>query len=249
LEESNYVLLLKIHGGYVVTDFNEKLSTALDGQLSNDANASLDNLIDWISTGARLDSENGDHIFSTCSLKVCHEPSDWGDWQENFEAGEFQLEADLFHNDIIPPRHTIELTYSPKQQIERINIIYEYYYRHLAVITVDAPIGLRPILKYAKSLALFSMVRYQVYKKKAKLRRIPIIGGWLANAYFKRWSGSNIERVITSLDVKSVAVMHEFEEWLDTVMTPADKQERQDAYERYWEGVPEDERGIEISVI
>lgn len=231
-----------------MTDFSYKLSAALDGQLSNDANASVDNLIDWVSTGARLDSENNDHIFSTCSLKICHEPSDWGDWQENFEAGEFQMEVDLFHNDILPPRHTIELTYSPDQQIERINIIYEYYYKHLIAITIDPQVGLRPILKYAKSLAMFSMVRHQTYKKKARLRRIPIIGGWLANAYFSRWSGSNIEGIIHSLDVKSVAVMHEFEEWLDTVMPPEDKEERQQAYERYWEGVPEEERGIEIYV-
>jgi hypothetical protein len=49
-------------------------------------------------------------------------------------------------------------------------------------------------------------------------------------------------------ETKSTQLMHHLEEWIETYLDEVDKKELKENYDRYFAGVPEERRGIWISM-
>lgn len=208
--------------------------------------SSVNDLIDCVQDATNIIEHIPSDYSINYEIKNHKNVDDWKHWSDDYSKNVFQMQVFFSHNVFLPPRHSIHLEFGPKDEIETIQILYEYYFDHLLVLRLPIDIALIPILKYAKSLQLFAITEYSIEKKKRSLKKIPLIGKWFANLYFSPWFGSSIGQVWESIEVNSTKIMHEFESFLESHMTLEDIKNKMDAYEKFFEGVPESHRGIYI---
>jgi hypothetical protein len=211
-------------------------------------NSTVNDLIDCVKDAEEIGKAIESRISSNYTLHRFTSVSDWDHWQESYENNEFQMQICFFHNHIVPPRHSVQLNCGPNEKIQRIQILYGYYFDHLFILDLPIDSALIPLLKYTKSLSMFIFCDLAVEKKKNSLAKVPFFGNLIANFYFSPWSGSSLEQIKHSIEYKSTRIMYELEEWLDKFMSDEDRQSKKSAYDKYFEGVPEEARGFFIQM-
>jgi hypothetical protein len=227
---------------------SETIPDQIEKILDIKINSTVYDLIDFVKDAEEIGKAIESRFSSNYTLHKYTSLHDWSHWQENYEKNEFQIQIYFSHNHIVPPRHSVQLNYGPNEEIQRIQILYEYYFGHLLILDLPIDIALIPLLRYTKSLSLFIFCDLATENKKRALRKIPVFGDLIADFYFSFWSGSSSDRVKDSIDFKSTRIMYELEEWLDKIMSDEDRKSKKNAYDKYFEGVPEEARGIYIQM-
>ena len=80
-------------------------------------------------------------------------------------------------------------------------------------------------------------------RKEESILRFPVIGRLLHFLYLIMYGVRNKELIF---EVNSTELMHQVEKWMDTQLDDFAKDEVKRSYDRYFEGVPEEQRGIWI---
>jgi hypothetical protein len=171
--------------------------------------------------------------------------TDWGEWGEDFGSGRFDLVVDLTHRVILPPRHNVRIVCSPDRVVDRILLRYEYYFDHTSVIIIDSDDEMELLIKYVKSLVFIRGFQHLLDRKEESILRLPLVGKLFHRLYFMVYTAKHQELIY---ETKSTQLMHQLEEWIATYLDDLKKRELKKSYDRYFEGVPEAQRGIWISM-
>ena len=218
----------------------ESQHKAIDKLLTLEGDITLDDFLEYLQELLVVtNSKDND-------LKVNKQASDWDYWKNNYEQGDFDIQIFLSHRVILPPRHDFHIQLGNRRKLKNIQILYEYYFDHLAIITVKNN-DLYGLLSYINSLAIIQKYFTEIEKKKASLRKIPLIGDLVCRAFFSQWFGSSVNSQMHFLEHRSSGYMADLENWLETQMTPEEKIRMKEGYEKFFEGVPEDMRGMRIN--
>jgi len=218
----------------------ESQHNAIDKLLTLKSDITLDDFLEYLQE-LLVVTDSKDN-----SLKVNKQISDWDHWKDDYEQGDFDIQIFLSHRVILPPRHNFDIQLGNQRKLKKVQILYEYYFEHLAIITVENN-NLYELMSYINSLAIIQKYFTEIDKKKASLRKIPFVGGLICRAFFSQWFGSSVNDQASFIEHRSLERMADFESWLAVKMPPEEKLRMKEGYEKYFKGVPDDMRGMYIN--
>lgn len=218
----------------------ESQHKAIDRLLTLESDIKLDDFLEYLQ-GLLVVTTSKDN-----SLKVNKQASDWDHWKDNYEQGDFDIQIYLSHRVLLPPRHDFHIQLGGERSLKKVQILYDYYFDHTAIITIEDK-DLYGLLSYINSLAIIQKYFTEIDKKKTSLRKIPLIGDLVCRAFFSQWFGSSVNSQMNFLEDRSLGFMTDLEKWLETQMPPEEKIRMKEGYEKFFEGVPEDMRGMRIN--
>ena len=151
------------------------------------------------------------------------------------------------HNKIIPPRHNLQTKYTKVELSNNVCINYEYYFDFKVEIILTKEESCIQLYKLIKSIYSIHAAYAMLDAKKAKLKKIPLIGDFISDLRFSKIL-STADEVLSTLDFKSTNIVHDFQNWIEEKMTKSQIDLMNEAYEIYWEGVPEEKRRMRIQM-
>lgn len=160
---------------------------------------------------------------TTSNISVCNTSSDWREWEEEFKQGDFDVQIFLGDSaQYSPAKHDFRIQVTSERPLKRIQILYEYYFDYLAIVTADIQ-NLDELKDYLNSIVITEKYFNEIERKKDSFRKLPLVGRWLSNTFPSESFGSRIVDQIEVLKEKSHELMISFQRWLSANMTPDDK--------------------------
>jgi hypothetical protein len=163
------------------------------------------------------------------------------------ELNEYDTKFIFSHNKIIPPRHNLQTEYTKVKLSNNVCINYEYYFDFKVEIIFTKEESCIQLYKLIKSIYSNYAAYAMLDAKKAKLKKIPLIGDFISDLRFSKVL-STADEFLSTLDFKSTNIVHDFQNWIEEKMTKSQIDLMNEAYEIYWEGVPEEKRGMRIKM-
>lgn len=156
-------------------------------------------------------------------------PRDWED---------FDLYIDLSHKIIIPPHHFFKIEYSLEDH-EKICLRYEYYFKYKIELILTKQESIEFVYPYLLSIIFTDYYYEQQEKKRDKLMKIPIFGGFLS----RRRSDEDL-----SVDTSHQQLKNKLEDYINEKLDHIDIANKKDCYEKFFQGIPEDSRGFKVNL-
>ena len=170
---------------------------------------------------------------------------DWGEWADGFNNGSLDLVVNLTHRVILPPRHDVRIIFSPDREVNKILFRYEYYFDHVSLISLESDDEIEPMIIYVKSLVFIRIFQHLLDSKEESILRFPLLGKILHRLYLLTFTAKDQELIY---ETKSTQLMQKLEDWIETYLDDTQRHELGESFDRYFEGVPEEQRGIWISM-
>jgi hypothetical protein len=163
------------------------------------------------------------------------------------EKNEYDTLFIFSHNKIIPPRHNLQTKYTEDELSNNVCISYEYYFHFKVEIIISKKEACIQLFRLIKTIYSNYAAYAMLDQRKAKLKKIPLIGDLISNLRYSKIL-STADEFLSILDFKSTDIVHDFQKWIEEKMTKEQIELMNDAYETYWKGVPEEKRGMRIQM-
>lgn len=213
----------------------EEISNHFDEELSIPLNSKFDDILDYIDdVYPYIKNEYG----VSKAIQHLEKPSDWTNFDTSFIFS---------HRKIIPPRHNLRCEFTSEDQDESIYISYEYYFDYKAKLVINKNDALEQIFRLIKSIYITQASYEWMAKKRSGLKRIPIFGELLYDIRYSKYL-STADASFSILEVKSTQIVHEFQDWLESRMDDTQLLELSESFDKYWEGVPTERRGMRVQM-
>jgi hypothetical protein len=153
------------------------------------------------------------------------------------ELDRFQASIQLQFQRSFPPTHNIVIKSAKNHCIKNVLFSYEYSYRYVADSIFTKSVAINKILFILRTVHWINRCRieYQILAEKrfAKLRFSEQLTYW--------------DDLFLISEIQNKKYTEVLEKWIDKTLTPDQKNEQSLAYERYWDGIPEQKRHFIIS--
>lgn len=158
-------------------------------------------------------------------------PIDWED---------FDVYLKLSHQKIIPPLHCYHLEFS-LDTFDKICLSYEYFYEYKIELILAKEEAFQFVYPYVLSIVYIHY--YYTYKeeRKRKFRNIPLIGKMLSRIMVS----DRFDMVVEDLHKES---KKRLEKYVDSKLDDLDLRNRKQKYDHFFEGTPEEYRGMWIQM-